>query len=98
MVKAKIISIEVAYAAPQQQKTITLEVVAGSSIAEVIQQSGILPMFPEIDLAHQPVGIFSELKRLTDVVNAGDRIEIYRELLLDPKEARRKRAVAAITE
>ena len=57
-----------------------------------IDRSGILDIFPEIDLGKQKVGIFSQARGLMDIVKEGDRIEIYRLLVIDPKEARRKRA------
>lgn len=84
--------VEVAYARADQQKIIALQVEAGLTIETVIDRSGILELFPEIDLMTQKVGIFSHIKKLTDIVHAGDRIEIYRPLLIDPKEERRKRA------
>ncbi|MEQ8938261.1 MAG: RnfH family protein, partial [Gammaproteobacteria bacterium] len=61
-------------------------------IREVIQQSGLLQQCPEIDLEHGKVGIYNELRELDDEVHTGDRVEIYRPLKADPKEARRKRA------
>lgn len=91
MVAVKHISVEVAYATPEVQKIISLQVEEGSSIETVIDRSGILFIFPEIDLATQKVGIFSKLKKLSDVVHEGDRVEIYRPLIIDPKEARRQR-------
>jgi uncharacterized protein len=87
----KMIRVEVAYALPDKQKILSLEVEEGSSIQSVIERSGILILFPEIDLSTQKVGVFSKAKELTDSVNEGDRIEIYRPLLINPKEARRKR-------
>jgi len=93
MVAAKLISVEVAYAKANEQRILVLEVEEGSSIETVIDRSGILMLFPEIDLHKQKVGIFSQSKKLTDKVSAGDRIEIYRPLLIDPKEARRKKAL-----
>jgi putative ubiquitin-RnfH superfamily antitoxin RatB of RatAB toxin-antitoxin module len=92
MVAIESIIIEVAYATAQAQHIITIEMSQGSIIAEAIDRSGILQIFPEIDLTKQKVGIFSHQKKLTDLLAAGDRIEIYRALITDPKEARRKRA------
>lgn len=88
----KLIKIEIAYARPEQQKILTLMVKEGATIEEAIDRSGILELFPEIDLTKQKVGIFSQIKKLTDKIKEDDRIEIYRPLLIDPKEARRKRA------
>ncbi|MBV8802865.1 MAG: RnfH family protein [Gammaproteobacteria bacterium] len=88
----KKISVEVAYATPQQQKIVTIEVPKGSTIQKAIDCSGIEELFPEIDLSKQKVGIFSQQKNLSDILEDGDRIEIYRKLIIDPKEARKKRA------
>jgi len=85
--------VEVAYASEEKQEIISVEIDAGSSIERAIDCSGVLEKFPEIDLMQQNVGIFSKKKKLTDVVREGDRIEIYRPLLIDPKEARRKKAI-----
>ena len=82
-------TIEVAYATPEKQRIIELQVTMDCTIESAIKQSGILVLFPEIDLTKQAVGVFSQPRKLTDNVQAGDRIEIYRPLAIDPKEARR---------
>ncbi len=87
--------IELIFATPEQQEIMQLEVPDGSSIETSIEISGIKDQYPEIDLSVMKVGIFSQVKPLTHVVNAGDRIEIYRPLLADPKAVRRKKAEAA---
>lgn len=89
----KLIRVEVAYATPSKQDIIALQVEIGSTIGSVIQRSGILHIFPEIDLVQQKVGVFGKVRELTDLVGDGDRIEIYRALLIDPMEARRKRVI-----
>lgn len=91
MADSKLIAIEVAYAREDVQRIIAMEVEEGTTIEAAIDRSGILAIFPEIDLLRQKVGVFGKLKKLTDKVGVGDRIEIYRGLLIDPKEARRKR-------
>ena len=88
----KMITLEIAYATPSIQKIILITIRAGSTIAEAIEHSSILQDFPEINLTQQAVGIFGEVKSLTTEVHAGDRVEIYRPLLLDPKEQRRLKA------
>lgn len=88
----KSISVEVAYATPKRQMSITVQVSENATLKDAIDASKILKEFPEIDLNQQKVGIFSKPKQLTDKVRAGDRIEIYRALLMDPKEIRRKKA------
>jgi hypothetical protein len=92
MSKAREIKVEVAYATPETQRIVEVLVPEGSTIEAVIDRSGVLEIFPEIDLMKQPVGIFSQKKKLSDLVSEGDRIEIYRPLVIDPKEARRRRA------
>lgn len=86
------IRVEVAYARPDRQEIIAIEVESGCSIQRAIEQSGILQRFPEIDLQCQSVGIFSKRRELTDILQAGDRVEIYRPLTIDPMEARRAKA------
>ena len=86
------INVEVAYARVSEQKIIALQVEEGSTVLSVIQQSGVLALFPEIDLRKQKVGVFSKARDLSDVVKAGERVEIYRGLTIDPKEARRAKA------
>lgn len=92
MAMNKLIHVEVAYASVKQQQVIAIEVPEGSTIEMAIQQSGILMLFPEIDLTKQKLGVFSKPRHLLDIVKEGDRIEIYRPLIIEPKEARRKKA------
>ena len=86
------IRVEVVYAHPDEQVLVTLEVEAGTTAREAIERSAILERFPEIDLARMPVGIFGRVTDLGTRLVEGDRVEIYRPLLVDPKNARRKRA------
>ena len=95
MIEAEPVEVEVAYALPEAQTVLTVAVPAGASLEQAIRRSGILERFPEIDLSSNPVGIFSRKARLQDRVSAGDRIEIYRPLRIDPKAARRRRAALA---
>jgi putative ubiquitin-RnfH superfamily antitoxin RatB of RatAB toxin-antitoxin module len=92
MAAPDLIKIEVAYAAPDKQRILALEVPAGTTIGEAVRLSGIAEIFPSIDLTQLKVGVFSQSRELTDIVLAGDRVEIYRPLTIDPKEARRARA------
>ncbi len=92
MASNKKIKIEVAYATPSLQRILEIEVNEDCTIQDAIDQSGILQVFPEIDLNTQKVGIFGNQKKLTDILKENDRIEIYRPLVMDPKDARRKRA------
>lgn len=87
-----LINVEVAYALPAAQQLITLNVLTGTSVQQAISLSGLLAQNTDIDLTRNKVGIFSLPCHLEQIVQAGDRIEIYRALQQDPKEARRNRA------
>ena len=89
------IIIEVAYGATRSQTILRLQVKSGTTVGEAINQSGILKQFPEINLGLKKVGIFGKLARTDKVLSNRDRVEIYRALIADPKEARRRRAQAA---
>ena len=91
------IDIEVAYAKRDEQVILKQSVAADATIEEALQESGLLERFPEIDLSVNKVGIFGKLCKLDGKLRAGDRIEVYRALIADPKEARRKRANEAKT-
>ncbi len=86
------LNIEVAYALPEKQFLLPVKVANGATIEDVIIASGILSLRADIDLKKNKVGIYSRPAKLGDLVQDGDRIEIYRPLLADPKELRRKRA------
>ena len=86
------INIEIAYALPDRYYLKSFKVDEGTMIQTAILQSGILQQFTEIDLRENKVGIYSRPAKLTVQLKDGDRIEIYRPLLADPKEIRRKRA------
>ncbi|PTQ76289.1 hypothetical protein C8R26_1193 [Nitrosomonas oligotropha] len=84
--------VEVAYALPQVQFLKKLDVSPGCTVEHAIWCSGVLDEFPEIDLTKNKLGIFGKLTQLQAVLEPHDRIEIYRPLIIDPKEARRLRA------
>ena len=89
------ISIEVAYALHEKQLLLTLDVAPGTTLGEAITRSGIVDEFPDLVIDPARVGIFGNKARLEDELRSGDRVEIYRPLIADPKEARRKRAELA---
>lgn len=91
---SEMINVEVAYATPEKQLILTVAVPVGTSMFEVAERSDIVKAFPEIDLSTAPMGIFgkAEKKPKKRVVASGERVEIYRPLLIDPKEVRKKRA------
>ncbi|ENM5727763.1 RnfH family protein [Vibrio mimicus] len=92
---SEMIQVEVVYALPHEQRVLKLVVEQSATVEEIIRTSGILQMYSEIDLAVNKVGIFSRNVKLDAKVRDKDRIEIYRPLLADPKEIRRKRAEQA---
>ena len=84
--------VEVAYARPDVQRIVTVEVPSGATVATAIEASGIRAAFPEIDPQAPDVGIFAEPVDLNAPLADGDRVEIYRPLQADPKAQRRERA------
>lgn len=88
-----LLAIEVAYAKPEEQVIVNLNVPEGTTAEQAVQLSGLLSRFPEISLTELKVGIFGVICKLEQRVKQGDRVEIYRPLLNDPKEARRQRAL-----
>lgn len=83
---------EVAYGRMDEQALLQVEAEAPLTVEQAIERSGILQRFPEIDLAENKVGVFGKAARLDAPLADGDRVEIYRPLIADPKEARKKRA------
>ena len=92
MANADDIDIEVVYALPEQAYVVPLKVKKTTTIRQAIELSGLLQQCPEIDLNQNRAGIYGRLKELDTELRAGDRVEVYSELKVDPKEARRKRA------
>ncbi|EJM00863.1 MULTISPECIES: RnfH family protein [unclassified Pseudomonas] len=92
-----VIEIEVVYAAVDRQALRTVSVKEGATVRAAVLASGIGSEFPELNLAECPLGIFGKVVADPDarIIQAGDRIEIYRPLLADPKEVRRLRAAKA---
>ncbi len=86
--------VEVIYPKSEYQHLfkVDLDALVTHTVLEVIKKSGILEYYPEIDLTVNQVGIYSEIKQLSDLVKPLDRVEIYRPLLIDPMAARRLRA------
>ena len=92
-----LIRVEIVFAKPGEQVLEQLQASASDTIESVIRKSGILERFPEIDLGSNKVGVFGKAAALSATLNDGDRIEIYRPLIADPKEARKKRAAEGKT-
>ncbi len=87
-----LITVEVVYALAETQVLTELQVAPGTTARQAIVLSGFPQRFPQIDLAGQKIGIFGRLAKPDAVLQAGDRVEIYRPLIADPKDARRRRA------
>jgi len=89
----KNLMVEIIYPTPEEQNIIAIEVSENCTVQQAIEQSNILDVYPEIDLAINKVGVFGKACKLADSLTEGDRIEIYRPLIIDPKEARKNRAL-----
>jgi putative ubiquitin-RnfH superfamily antitoxin RatB of RatAB toxin-antitoxin module len=89
------IQIEVVYGLAHKQKLLSISVTHGITVEEAIIESGIIALFPEIDLSENKVGIWNKAVKLSTVLENFDRIEIYRPLIADPKEVRKRRAEKA---
>lgn len=90
----EMIEVEVAYARPERQLILRLEVPPGTTAVEAVRLSGIEEQFPEIDVNRNRLGVFGKLCKADRLLNRGDRVEIYRPLLVDPRAARRELAAA----
>ncbi|WP_025915445.1 RnfH family protein [Herminiimonas sp. CN] len=86
------LQVQVCFAKPDSVLLRDVLVPPGSTLQAAIEHSGILSEMPEIDLSACQVGIYAKLKTLETILRDGDRIEIYRPLIADPKESRRRRA------
>ena len=86
------ILIEVAYALPDQQLLISLDVDLGTTAEQAVKLSGLLEKFPDIDITKNKLGIFGKATKVDEILRDKDRVEIYRPLIADPKESRRRRA------
>ncbi len=95
MSETRSINVEVAYALPEKQLILPLQVPEGTSVLEAAQQSGITAKFEEIDLDNAKFGIFGKVVAPRQILQEGERVEIYRPLIADPKEVRKARAARA---
>jgi len=86
------IQIEVVYGLADEQSLLSLQVDEGVTVEAAIERSGILGDYPDIDLTKNKVGLFGKLTKLTQMLRDKDRVEIYRPLIADPKEVRKRRA------
>ncbi len=86
------LQVYVCYATPEREFIRPMRAEPGTTIGQLIEQSGVLAEFPDINLVTQPVGIYGKKKTLDTVLRDRDRVEIYRPLVADPKDSRRRRA------
>lgn len=93
--QAETIRVEVTHALPEKQALLAVDVPPGTTLMQAIEASGIRDAFPGLEVDPQRLGIFGRKAQPDDVLQEGDRVEIYRPLIADPKEARRQRAAAA---
>ena len=87
------IGVEVVLAFPERQELVSLELLAGSTVADAIDQSGLAGLFENFEPDPDKVGIFGHKVPMEQILRDGDRVEIYRPLIADPKEVRRQRAL-----
>ena len=88
------ITVTVIYALPGAVTEIEVRLAAGATVAEAIERSGIAARLPAADIANAPVGIFGKRVRRDTMLDDGDRVELYRRLIADPKARRRRRATS----
>lgn len=89
---AEYLSVEVAFALPHKQELVRLSLPPGSTVQHAIDLSGVLQKYPDVDLKSNKVGIFGKLTRLDAPLRDRDRVEIYRALVADSREIRKRRA------
>lgn len=89
------LTVEVVYALPEKQYLHKVSLEEGATVEQAIVASGLMRLRPEIDLTSNKVGVWSRAVKLQDAVHDGDRVEIYRPLIADPKALRRQRAEKA---
>lgn len=87
--------IEVSYALPHQQRIFSLDVEPGTTARQAVEQAGVEKVFADADVAAAKLGVFGKGVKADYQVKEGDRVEIYRPLIADPKEVRKKRAEKA---
>ncbi len=84
--------VEVAYALEKKQTLLEIEVDKGTTLKQAIERSGIIDIYPQIDLTKDKTGVFGKIAKLDTVLREKDRVEIYRPLIADPKQVRKERA------
>jgi len=88
------IAVELVFVTPEAEELLQLELPAGATVADAIEQSGLVERFPDYPISELPVGIWGKTVPRDQAVRDGDRVELYRKLRVDPMDARRLRASA----
>jgi len=86
------ITVSVVYALPDRATEIELRLPSGATVADALERSGVAELYPEVDTLRCPVGIFGRRVQRQRLLADGDRVEVYRPLVAEPKDARRRRA------
>jgi putative ubiquitin-RnfH superfamily antitoxin RatB of RatAB toxin-antitoxin module len=89
---AEQIQVELIYALPDKQRLLSFSVEEGVTVKGAVEQSGVLEQYPELDIETMKVGLFGKLTKMTQIMRERDRVEIYRPLIADPKEVRKRKA------
>ncbi len=88
--EVKMVNVGVAYTNQTRQVWLKVELPDGSTVIDAIEESGVLDMFPDIDLQNQKIGIYGKLTKVDEKLKEGDRVEIYRPIIADPKTVKRR--------
>lgn len=89
---AESLSVDVVYAKPERQELVHLTLAQGSTLKQAVEASGLLQRYPELDPEKLKLGVFGKISKPDALLREYDRVEIYRPLVADPKEVRKKRA------
>ena len=87
--------VQIVYANPERQFWVNVEMPEGTTVKDAVVRSDVLRQFPEIDLENQKIGVFGKVVALDTALSDGDRVEIYRPLIADPKQVKQRKAGAA---
>ncbi len=90
--QAKTFPVEVIYALPDQQKLLKVELQEGQTARDAIELSGVLTRYPELNIESMVIGLFGKKTKMDQKLRSRDRVEIYRPLIADPKEVRKRKA------
>lgn len=89
---ADLLNIDVVYAKPERQELVQIKLAPGSTLKQAVEASGLLQRYPELDADKLKLGVYGKISKPDAVLRDRDRVEVYRPLIADPKEVRKKRA------